>query len=132
MNKMILIGKLAKDAEIKTSGTGTTFAVLAIPYNYRDRDEQKTDWYKVLVFGKGAEACNGMVKGTQVLVMGTLKLEEYNGKHTLSMITSEVEIISPASGGSSVPPKPIPARPKPTPPPAEADEGDGFNDDIPF
>lgn len=84
VNKVILIGNLGKDPDVRYfSETGTTFASLNIATTSRRRDpegnfNEETDWHRVVVFGKQAEfAKNYLKKGNQVYVEGRIKYRKY-------------------------------------------------------
>ena len=76
INKVILIGRLGRDPEERTTANGTrmsNFSVATDNYN-GNNGETTTEWHRVVVFGKTAEQCNQYLrKGRLVCVEGSLK-----------------------------------------------------------
>ena len=76
INKVILIGRLGKDPEERTTANGTrisNFSLATDNYN-GNNGEKTTEWHRVVVFGKTAEQCNQYLrKGRLVCVEGSLK-----------------------------------------------------------
>jgi single-strand DNA-binding protein len=86
-NKVILIGHLSKDVELKYATNGTAIAVFSIATNrtYKDmqtgENKQETMFIDVKVFGRQAETANQYLhKGKRVLVEGRLALEQWVDK----------------------------------------------------
>jgi len=78
MNKIILIGRLTKDAELKYSpnGNGVTRGSIAVNNGYGDK--QKTDFFDFTSFGKQAENVASLCKkGSQVCIEGKATFSEY-------------------------------------------------------
>ena len=98
VNKIILIGNLGKDPEVKFLPDGKavcTFS-LATAENYKDKDGQKvekTEWHNIVAFGKLAEICGEWLKkGKQVYVEGKIKYETWEKegvKHYMTKIIIE-------------------------------------------
>jgi single-strand DNA-binding protein len=77
--KIILVGYLGKNPELRyfPNGTGVTSFSMATSRKYKDTDE--TTWFEISVFGNQAEACNQHLhKGSLVLVTGRLKSVDGN------------------------------------------------------
>ncbi len=75
-NKIILIGRLTRDPEIKFSTSGTQIATFSLAVDRGKNDE--TDFVNVVAFGKTAEFIgNYMTKGRLILVDGQLRIEKY-------------------------------------------------------
>ena len=83
MNEVLLVGRLGQDVELKYFESGAckaSFSMAINRYDYKKK-EKVTDWHRVEVWGKNAEfVCEHFKKGSQVLVQGTLKKEEYTNK----------------------------------------------------
>lgn len=83
MNEVLLVGRVGQDAELKYFESGAckaSFSVATNRYDYTKK-EKVTDWHRVEVWGKTAEFVGEhFKKGSQVLVQGTLKKEEYTNK----------------------------------------------------
>ncbi len=84
VNKVIIIGRLGKDPEIKYTGAGTPVCQLSVAtsreWKNKDTDEKEseTEWHRVTVWGKSAEHCNNYLsKGRQVYVEGRLRTSSY-------------------------------------------------------
>jgi single-strand DNA-binding protein len=79
MWKGSISGRIAKDAEIKTTPKGDTICEFSIPHEERKGDP--TVWIRCSLWGKRGEAlCRHLTKGTFVTVVGTQKIREYEGK----------------------------------------------------
>jgi single-strand DNA-binding protein len=100
MNKVILLGRLGKDPEeVKyfQSGTAYTSFSLATSESWKDKAtgerQEKTEWHNISVMGKNAEICSKWLrKGSQVLVEGSIKYENFEnekGKHYITKIKAE-------------------------------------------
>jgi len=80
INKVILIGRLGKDPEERTTANGTrisNFSVATDSYN-GNNGETTTEWHRIVVFGKTAEQCNQYLrKGRLVCVEGSLKTRSW-------------------------------------------------------
>jgi len=106
MNKVILIGRLTKDPELRQIPTGascTTFTV-AINRTYASRDgERAADFIPVITWNKSAENCaKYLTKGSQVGVSGRLQTRSYtanDGSRRIitEVVADEVEFLTPKS-----------------------------------
>lgn len=95
VNKVIIIGRLGQDPEMKAVGQGTTVTRLnvATSENWTGKDGQKqerTEWHRVVVWGKLAEICGKyLAKGRQVYVEGRLQTTSYE-KNGVKMYSTEI------------------------------------------
>ena len=87
VNKVILIGNLGRDPELRYTQSGTPVASLNIATTRKWRNKQsnelveETEWHRVSVFGQSAEHCNNYLsKGRQVYVEGRLRTRSYDDK----------------------------------------------------
>lgn len=84
MNKVVLIGRLTKDPELKfTPGTGTAVATftLAVDRRFKKEGQQSADFVPVVVWGKTAEnTANYMSKGKLMSVAGRIETRSYEAK----------------------------------------------------
>lgn len=84
MNKVVLIGRLTKDPELKfTPGTGTAVATftLAVDRRFKKEGQQSADFIPVVVWGKTAEnTANYMSKGKLMSVAGRIETRSYEAK----------------------------------------------------
>jgi single-strand DNA-binding protein len=85
VNKVILIGNLGRDPEMRYTQGGTPVASLNIATTRKWRNKQtnemveETEWHRVSVFGQSAEHCNNyLAKGRQVYVEGRLRTRSYD------------------------------------------------------
>ena len=94
INKVVLIGRLTKDPELKfAQGTGTAICTFNIAVNRRFKKEGQpdADFIPVIVFGKTAEAtANYMVKGSQIGVTGAIQTRSYDAKDGTKRYVTEV------------------------------------------
>ena len=132
MNSVVLIGRLTRDPEIKyTTDSQLTVATFSIAIDRVQRagKEKQTDFPRITVFGKQAEACEKyLVKGKMVGVQGRLQTGSYKNKdgatvYTTDVVADRVEFLEWGDRSES------PARP-------EAGIPEGFqaleDDDVPF
>jgi single-strand binding protein len=140
LNKVILIGRLTKDPELRfTAGSGvavTTFT-LAVDRNFSNQQGERTaDFIPIVVWRKLAEVCaNNLTKGQQVAVSGRIQTRSWDGndgkrRWTTEVIADEVKFLGKPSSSSAG-----------TPYESKEDEGgdlfEGFmpidsEDDLPF
>lgn len=143
VNKVILLGRLGKDPEMRYAPSGTAIATFSMATNSRQKTEgewvDKTEWHNILAFGKNAEfAGEYLSKGKLVYIDGRLQTsswEDQQGqkKYKTEIIVSEFQLIGSKSdgAGSSVQAKNTAETSKEdqaTPPEPEAEE----EDDLPF
>lgn len=81
-NKTIIMGRLAYDPKCNDSKSGKRMCAMTIPVDTGWGENKKTQWYKVLVFGQRAEACEKYLrKGDTILAMGEISADIYDGKN---------------------------------------------------
>jgi single-strand DNA-binding protein len=100
MNKVLLLGHLGADPEVKTTSTGHAVCHfrIATTESYLDKDKNKkerTEWHRITVWGRRGEAlAKILTKGTQVLVEGRLETSSYekNGekRYSTTVIATDV------------------------------------------
>ena len=157
INKVILIGNLGADPEVRFTANGTAVTNLSIATNESWRDKQtgeqqeKTEWHRIVLFGRNAETAGEYLsKGRSVYIEGKLqtrKWQDQSGQDrystevlalTMQMLggggssgTGESSPASPKAGVNADAAKPAPAA-APEPAPAGGGGGDFWGDDIPF
>lgn len=94
MNKVVLIGRLTKDPELKfTPGNGTavcTFTLAVDRYN-KTTGQNEADFIPIVVWNKPAEsAANHLVKGSQVAISGRIQTRSYDAKDGTKRYVTEV------------------------------------------
>ena len=96
VNKVILIGNLGRDPEIRTTASGTSVGNLRIATSERRRDRDgnwndHTEWHTVVCFGKTAEnAGRFLKKGRQVFIEGRLQTRKWQDKEGKDRWSTEV------------------------------------------
>ncbi|MEK6726670.1 MAG: single-stranded DNA-binding protein [Deltaproteobacteria bacterium] len=98
VNKVILLGRLGADPEVRYTAGGTAVAKfnLATSETYKDKEgkkQEKTEWHRVVAFGKLGEICGEYLsKGKQVYVEGKLQTNSWEDKEGNKRYTTEVNI----------------------------------------
>jgi len=96
VNKAILIGRLGKDPEVRYTPDGTmvTNFNLATDEQWKDKNGekvQKTEWHRIVTFGKLAEICgNYLVKGKLIFVEGRIQTRSWEDKDGVKRFTTEI------------------------------------------
>jgi single-strand DNA-binding protein len=112
VNKVILVGRLGTDPEVKTISGGNTVAKLSVATseNWTDKEGQKqerTEWHRVVVWGKLAELCGRFLsKGRQVYLEGRLQTrswEDQQGqkRYTTEIVANTIQFLGAAAGATS-------------------------------
>ncbi len=97
VNKVILIGNLGQDPELRYTGSGTAVCNLRIATNesYKDRDGNlvdKTEWHNVVAWDRLAEICNEYLqKGSQIYFEGSLQTRSWEDRDGNTRYTTEVK-----------------------------------------
>ncbi|MCA9540293.1 MAG: single-stranded DNA-binding protein, partial [Myxococcales bacterium] len=110
VNKVILIGNLGADPEVRYTPGGQPVANLRIATNevWNDRDgnrQERTEWHNVVVWGKQAEHCGQYLsKGRQIYVEGRLQSREYtdrdgNNRRVWDVVASQITFLAGREGG---------------------------------
>ena len=111
VNKVIVIGNLGRDPEVRSLPSGQNVAnlSLATTANFKDRNgeqQKRTEWHRVVAFGKLADNCQRFLsKGRQVYVEGRLVQRKYTDKNglersTVDVIANDMEMLTPKSASS--------------------------------
>jgi single-strand DNA-binding protein len=88
VNKVILLGNVGKDPEIRSTPSGTIVANLTLATSDRQKDQQgnwqdKTEWHNLVAFSRTAEIIRDYVKkGTKLFVEGRLQTSSWDDKQT--------------------------------------------------
>jgi single-strand DNA-binding protein len=144
INKVILIGRLGADPELKYTPTGVANTRLSIATNRVWKDEsgnqiEKTDWHRVIAWRKGAEIlAEYLKKGSQVYIEGRLETrswDDQNGqkRYITEVIVEDFVLMGKKDDrvGGSAPEPPMPASPAEERPDDFAPGLQG-EDDLPF
>ena len=96
VNKVILVGNLGRDAELRYTPGGAAVATLnmATTEVWNDKGgqrQEKTEWHRVVLWGKTAESLNEyLTKGKQVYVEGRLQTRQWDDKDGNKRYTTEI------------------------------------------
>ena len=149
INKVILIGNLGKDPDVRYTQGGAAIANITVATNesWKDKNtgetQEKTEWHNVVFFSRLAEIVGEYLrKGSQVYIEGKLQTRKWtdksgNDRYTTEIVANEMQMLGSRSG-SGASDKYSTAVPTPTPKPKAADSSastssaDAFDDDIPF
>ena len=114
VNKVILIGNLGKDPEVRYSQAGADIASFnaATTETWKKQDgskEELTEWHRIVAFGRLGEICGEYLsKGSKVFIEGRLQTRKWddkdgNTKYTTEIVAREMKMLSPrgSSGDSS-------------------------------
>ncbi len=97
VNKVILIGNLGQDPELRYTGNGTAVCNLRIATNesYKDQDGQlveKTEWHSVVAWSRLAEICGEYLKkGSRVYFEGSLQTRSWEDRDGNTRYTTEIK-----------------------------------------
>ncbi|HEX19897.1 MAG TPA: single-stranded DNA-binding protein [Acidiferrobacteraceae bacterium] len=147
VNKVILVGNLGRDPEIRYSANGQAIANvnIATSESWKDKNtgekQEKTEWHRIVFFGRLAEIVGEYLKkGSQIYVEGRLQTRKWQDKegkdrYTTEIVANEMQMLG-SRGGSGAPSDNFNQDTGSTGEPAtsstSAGGGDDFDDDIPF
>jgi len=152
VNKVILIGNLGNDPDVRYTASGAAVAniSLATAESWRDKEsgeqQERTEWHRVVFFGRLAEiVAEYLKKGSQIYVEGRLQTRKWQDKdgkdrYSTEIVANEMQMLGSRSGGSSnqsymdqTPPHDESMSPGDKPQKTTAkSKDDDFDDDIPF
>lgn len=150
VNRVILLGNLGRDPEIRFTNSGQAVCNFSVATNesWTDKDGQKkerTEWHKVVVWGKLGELCGEYLKkGRQVFIEGKLQTREWTDKenkknYTTEIVAQNVQFIGAREGmggsrgnGQEYGPPPPGMDEMGPGPGAPPPSGGGSDEDIPF
>ncbi len=148
VNKVILIGNLGANPELRYTPGGQAVANFRIATNEKWTDksgqsQERTEWHRIVVWGKLAELCNQYLqKGRQVYVEGRLQTREWTDKenhknYTTEVVAQQVTFLGGRDGAGAGGPRgrgeASPDDGFGPPPPEMGGEGPGpSSDDVPF
>ena len=104
VNKVILVGNLGGDPEIRYTPSGAAVAnfTLATSENWKDKDgqkQEKTEWHKIVVFAKLAEICGEYLhKGKQIYIEGRIQTRQWedrdgNKRYTTEIVANQMQML---------------------------------------
>ena len=136
MNKVVLMGRLTRDPDVRYSQGETPLAIarytLAVDRRFKRNGEQDADFINCVAFGRTAEFAEKYLKqGTKMVVSGRIQTGNYTNRegrkiYTTEVVLEEQEFAESKRDGNA-----------PVPQPADAGDGfmnipDGIEDNIPF
>jgi single-strand DNA-binding protein len=112
VNKVILLGRLGQDPELKYTPGGAAVCNFSVATTEAWTDKQgakqeKTEWHRIVVWGKLAELCNQyLAKGRQAFIEGRLQTRNWDDKdgtkrYTTEIMASTVQFIGGATTGAN-------------------------------
>jgi single-strand DNA-binding protein len=142
LNKVILVGNLGKDPEIRYMPNGNAVAnlTLATTESWKDKQtgdqQEKTEWHRIVMFRRLAEiAGEYLKKGSQIYIEGKLQTRKWqdnsgNDRYTTEIVANEMQMLGGRGGGSTG----FADNAAPVPASASVSESApaDFDDDIPF
>ena len=138
VNKVILIGNLGRDPELRYTKSGAAVANFSLAttdvFSKEGQREERTEWHRIVAWGKTAELCTQyLAKGRSVYIEGQLRTREWedkdgNKRQTTEVHAQTVQFLGPrgtgaGSGGGG---------PRTSDPSAPASESPPSDDEIPF
>jgi single-strand DNA-binding protein len=96
VNKVILVGNLGRDAELRYTPGGAPVATLSLATTevWNDKGgqrQEKTEWHRIVLWGKTAESLSEyLVKGKQIYIEGRLQTRKWDDKEGKTNYTTEV------------------------------------------
>jgi len=153
LNKVMLIGNLGADPEIRYMPSGDPIANirLATTRRWRDRNtnerREETEWHRVVFFGGLAKTVGEYLKkGSQVYVEGRIRTQKWQGqdgqdRYTTEIVAESMNMLGSRSGGTTSYSDNTPSvssydnrasAPSPSAPQSAPASYDDFDDDIPF
>lgn len=111
VNKVILIGNLGADPEIRHTGSGTAICsfTLATSESWTDKQsgekQERTEWHRIKIFGRlGEIAHEYLKKGRQVYIEGSIRTDKFTGKdgvekYFTEIIANEMQMLGSNEGG---------------------------------
>jgi single-strand DNA-binding protein len=142
-NRIILVGNLTRDPEIRYVGSGAAVTKFTLAVNRRSKDKEDTDYIDIVAWDKLAETCNTYLKkGMSCLVEGRLSIRSYedkdgNKRKATEVVCNVMQMLDRAAGGGSRPNGDGASYDNVRPMPARTGGGSDFDesameDEIPF
>jgi single-strand DNA-binding protein len=139
VNKVILIGNLGRDPEVRFTSNGRAVARFSVATSevWKDAEgnrQERTEWHNIVVWGKQGETCaQYLAKGRQVYVEGSIRNSSYddksgNKRYVTEIIAQRVRFLG-GGGGTRLAPEVEGQAPEEPP---VSGEPTSVDDDIPF
>lgn len=143
VNKVILVGNLGRDPELRYTQSGQAVAnfTLATTERFSNREgerQERTEWHRIVAWGRTAELCaQYLAKGRSVYIEGRLQTREWEDKEgqkrrTTEITAQSVQFLGGRGQGADTGPSPTGAdAPSGAPPPSGGFEGGGGGSSAP-
>jgi single-strand DNA-binding protein len=144
VNKVILVGNLGKDPEVRymPSGSAAANLTLATSESWKDKQtgeqKERTEWHNIVFFGRLAEiAGEYLKKGSQIYVEGSLRTRKWqdksgNDRYTTEIVANEMQMLGSRGGGGGGSSSNFNQEPDTSSASSSSGAGMDFDDDIPF
>ena len=110
MNRVVVMGTLGRDPEVKSTQGGKSVAAFSLATNERYTDksgqrQEETEWHRIVVWDKLADLCGQyLAKGKRALVEGRIKSRKYQDKQgqertVTEIVATSVQFLDKADGG---------------------------------
>lgn len=110
VNKVILVGRLGKDPELRYTPSGTAVATftMATTENYKDREgqkQEKTEWHNIVAWRQLAEICGKFLhKGKQIYIEGKIQTRSYddrdgNKRYITEIVVDQMQMLGSKDDG---------------------------------
>jgi single-strand DNA-binding protein len=148
VNKVILVGNLGKDPEVRYTASGTAVAnfTLATSERFKDRDgnpQERTEWHNIVAWRQLAEICGKyLVKGKQVYIEGKIQTRAWedrdgNKRYTTEIVADQMQMLGRAGDENSYNQRREPRQeqrqaPRPQQQPTAPSAPQNDFDDVPF
>ena len=110
VNKVILIGNLGADPEVRYAQNGRAVANFRLAttetWKREGEKEEQTEWHRVVTFGRLAEICGEYLsKGSKVYIEGRIQTRKWedrdgNARYTTEIVAREMKMLSPRGAGN--------------------------------
>ena len=107
VNKVILLGRLGNNPEVRQTQSGTVVATISLATNEVFKEETQTEWHRVVIFGKGAEVIQQYCKkGDALYVEGRIRTNKWQDnsgdtKYSTEVIASNFQLLGGATHDES-------------------------------
>ena len=150
VNKVILLGFLGKDPELKYTGSGAAVCRFSLATNETFKNkagepQKRTEWHSIVAWGKLAEICGEyLVKSRQVYIEGSIRTGKWtdrdgNERKSYDIVARYMQMLSPSANGNAAKSKTESAKPAPRAgaseaavQPSEEDNPFEAEDSVPF
>ena len=144
INKVILIGNMGRDPEVRYTPNGLAVANIniATTESWKDKqsgeNQERTEWHRIVMYGRLAEITGEYLKkGSKIYIEGRLQTRKWQDKntgqdrYTTEVVADSMQMLDSKGGNGGSMSNPENSMEN-NATPATADAGAGFDDDIPF